>query len=335
MRKHAYRMFVALAIFTDCVAAYCIVGLNRWDWVLIGFLLHGLAAGACWSAARRRRDDLASVECDMVVAIALLVPVFGPALAWRIPRPVGAKEEKNAHAVFEDYADHVKPMDAEFERTLFTGDYERDLARELDAESYHAVLRDGTIDQKRSALVRLAELGEPKHFQLVRGCLLDPSHEVRLYAYNELERSSRSYEEEIAARSKDLKENPGDADALLSLARTYFGYAASGIHDASMAAFYFQSSANYAEQARGAGHGEPDPVWVRAHALGRLAEYKSAEECLAQLTPVQQELPTTCLVRAELAYRRRDFMAVRREVVRLEGTDAELPDWLKALEVTV
>ena len=68
------------------------------------------------------------------------------------------------------------------------------------------MLRDGTTDQKRNALRRLADLGQPVHFRLIRSCLLDPEHEVRLYAYSDLERAGRGYEEAIAKLSKAAEE---------------------------------------------------------------------------------------------------------------------------------
>ena len=221
--------------------------------------------------------------------------------------------------------------DAGYERTVFTGDFKRDLARELDVESYHEVLRHGETDQKRNALRRLAELGEPKHFDLIRGCLLDPSHEVRLYAYSELERAGRTYEEEIAKRSKQLKDKPENTDALMALAETYHRYAASGILDRSMAAFYFRAAERYGTQAQQHGAEGPEPILVRAAALGRLEEYEEAEACLQTLTDEQQALPSCCLTRAEIAYQKRDFATVRTEAARFLQTDAEPPAWLAAL----
>ena len=41
-----------------------------------------------------------------------------------------------------------------------------------------------------------------------RNCLLETSHEVRLYAYAELEKSSRVYEDEIADLSRKLSRRP-------------------------------------------------------------------------------------------------------------------------------
>jgi hypothetical protein len=312
-------------------AAYALAVLPGWRGPLAASALHVAAALLCRWAARLRRDDLSVVETDIVVWIALLVPVFGPVLGWAAPRPPATEDAENAHVVFEQYAEHVKPADAGYERTVFTGDFKRDLARELDVESYHEVLRHGETDQKRNALRRLAELGEPKHFDLIRSCLLDPSHEVRLYAYSELERAGRDYEEEIANRSRQLKKQPDNVEALLTLARTYHRYAASGILDPSMAAFYFRSAERYATQAQQHGADDPEAAFVRAAALGRLEEYEDAEACLQALPEPHQALPGCCLVRAEIAYRRRDFAKVREEAARFLETDAEPPPWLAAI----
>jgi hypothetical protein len=176
-------------------------------------------------------------------------------------------------------------------------------------------------------------MGAPRHFDLVRRCLLDPEHEVRLYAYSELERCGRVFEEEIAKRSRELDKRPGKPDALLALARAQFAYADSGIHDSGMAAFYFRTAARFATQARAAAPNDPEPIWIEARALARLKEYEEAETCLERLTPEQQEMPETCIARADVAFRKRDFEAARAEAEKLRAQDAELPGWLAALEV--
>jgi hypothetical protein len=292
------------------------------------------------------------VESDLVLLTAAMVPLFGPFAAWALPRgPAAEKEPKpavagpegepekpaekapaNAHDVFVQYAAHVKPAVPDHERTLFTGVYEKDMARELDVESYHEVLVHGTTDQKRSALHRLAELGEPKHFRLIRHCLVDPEHEVRLYAYSELEKASRRYEEEIAQRVKELKEHPQEGAPLLAIAQAYFEYAATGIHDEQMGAWYYKSAEQNAAQARRLLGDAPEPVWVQARALGRLGEYDRAKALLLELSESQQNLPESCLARAELAYARRDFLAARAEAARLREAGQEPPPWLLALE---
>lgn len=333
MTARLYVLLGIVAIAVEVVAGACVVLPDDWSWFGVGALLHVVAAMIAWWGARLRRRDLSRVESDLALYTALLVPLFGPALAWTLPRPPGAEEQQNAHAVFEEYSDHVRPALPDYERTLFTGDYTRDLARELDAESYHEVLRHGSTDQKRNALRRLAELGAPHHFALIRKCLLDPSHEVRLYAYSELERGSRGYEEAIAKRAKELANDPEKAEACVAIAQAYFAYAASGIHDEQMAAFYFRSAERYGGQAHGLAPDEPDAVWIRARALARLGESDAALDALGQLTPEQQGQPQSCLVRAELAFQRRDYHTARLEAGRLrEAENAEIPSWLAALE---
>jgi hypothetical protein len=328
MTRHVALLFAVLATTAEGAAGYLLV---VGEFAGSGGLHVAATLLSVW-AARRRRPDLSRVEEDLVWVTALLVPLFGPALAWAMPRPVADEEEETAHEMFLRYSDHVKPAPPDYERTVFTGDYEKDLARELDAESYHEVLRHGSTDQKRNALLRLAQLGEHKHFRLIRQCLLDPEHEVRLYAYSELERASRFFEEAIAKRARELKRAPDDAEALLELARSYFAYAASGIHDESMGAFYFRSAERYAAEARRQGLAEPEPIWIQARALARLDEFEQAKATLQELTPAQQNLPESCVARAELAYRRRDFVAARAEASRMRDANAELPPWLAALE---
>jgi hypothetical protein len=298
----------------------------------LGLLVHVLAACLGRSAARRRRPDLVQVESDLVLLAGVSIPLFGPLAAWSLPRPPKAEAPENAHEVFAQYADHVKPVVPDHERTLFTGSYEKDMARELDVESYHEVLVHGTTDQKRSALRRLAELGEAKHFRLIRQCLVDPEHEVRLYAYSELERASRRYEEEIAQRARELKEQAEGGEPLLAISRAYFDYAATGIHDEQMAAWYYRSAEQYAGVARRLLGDAPEPVWVQARSFGRLGDYDRARALLHGLTEAQQAMPESCLARAELAYARRDFLAARAEATRLREAGVEPPPWLSALE---
>ncbi len=292
--------------------------------------LHGAAIVFSRLAAHVRRPDLSPVERDLVTWTGLLVPGFGPVIGWSLPRRAEQEEAENAHAVFERYADHVKARDSGYERTLFTGDYVRDLARELDVESYREVLRQGQTDQKRSALRRLAELGEARHFALIRECLLDPSHEVRLYAYSELERAGRPYEEAIADGSRMLRRSPDDPDALLVMARAYHDYAASGIQDPQMAGWYFRSADQFGGRAQEAG-ARTEGALIRASALARLGGFEEAGACLDALSPEEQGRAECCLVRAELAYRRRDFATVRAEAARFAQTGDELPSWLAAM----
>jgi len=323
---------VSLAVITEGTALWAFMSARSGLWFALGIALHLLSAFLGRAAARRRRPELSQVESDLVLLAGVAIPLFGPVAGWALPPPPRTKGPANAHEVFASYADHVKPAVPDYERTLFTGSYEKDMARELDVESYHEVLVHGSTDQKRSALRRLAELGEPKHMRLIRQCLVDPEHEVRLYAYSELERASRRYEEEIAQRARELKEQPDGGEPLLAIARAYFDYAATGIHDEAMGAWYYRSAEQYAAQARRLLFDDPEPVWIQARSFGRLGDYDRAKALLHELTEAQQALPESCLARAELAYARRDFLAARAESSRLRDAGAEPPPWLLALE---
>jgi len=333
-------VLVTLASALECAAIILAVAMDRVEWLPLALFMHLLAAYLSSRAASVRRDDLSSTERDAVLWVAALVPMFGPSLAWSMPVPPpppdqdeddDADEVINAHDMFERYEEHVTPHNPDYERTLFTGDYARDIARELDAESYVEVLRHGTTDQKRNALRRLATLGDPKHFDQIRGCLLDPSHETRLYAYSELEKASQVFEEEIADLSKKLAKRPKHKASLLRLATVQYRYAASGIHDAAMAAFYFKTVTRYARKSIEAGTQGPEPVWLVARSLARLGQPNEALAEIAALPADEQEHPESCLVRASIRFQDRDFEAARDEAERIVAAGGSLPGWLMAL----
>ncbi|MHC4940370.1 MAG: tetratricopeptide repeat protein [Planctomycetota bacterium] len=342
MIRRSLPVLVTLAAALEFTALAAVMAINRIEWLVIALLLHLLAARCAVRAAHVRREDLTRTERDAVNWLALLVPMFGPVLAWWVPKPTAQESEEeesaeviNAHEMFERYEEHVKPHRPDYERTLFTGNYARDLARELDAESYFEVLRHGNTNQKRNALRRLATLGEPKHFALIRGCLLEPSHEVRLYAYAELERSSRVYEDEIAELSRQLARRPKRIEALLAMARVQFRYAASGIHDDSMAAFYFKTVIAFAQRAMDAGAQGPEPIWLVARALARRGDTDEAMEAIASLPAEDQEMEESCLVRAAIHFEARDYESARVEADRIEAVGGDVPGWLHALRVEV
>ena len=340
MIRRSLPVLVTLAASLEFAALALVMTMNRIEWLPVSLLVHLLAAHIAARAAAVRRSDLTRTERDAVLWVAALVPMFGPALAWWMPMPPPEDNEDdeaddviNAHEMFERYEEHVKPHRPDYERTLFTGDYAADIARELDAESYVEVLRHGNTDQKRNALRRLATLGEPKHFAQIRGCLLDPLHEVRLYAYAELEKASRVFEDDIAEITRKLARRPKRVASLLAMADVQFRYAASGIHDEGMATFYFKTVMSFGKRAIDAGAEGPEPVWLIARAQARLGETEAAMVSIASLPPGEQQMVESCLVRARIQFESRDFEAARVEADRIEAAGAELPGWLRALRM--
>ncbi|MDH3592290.1 MAG: hypothetical protein OER88_10455, partial [Planctomycetota bacterium] len=76
----------------------------------------------------------------------------------------------------------------------------------------------------------------------------------------------------------------------------------------------------------------PDPAWIRAAALARLGDFDEARSILERLPPDQHGHPRSCIIRAELAFRQRDFAAAREEAERMGAADR--PRWLTALVET-
>ena len=303
--------------------------------VPLGLSLHGVGVVLSWLAGRfRRRGDLSGAETDIVLTSALFVPGLGPAVAWALPRASAKEAVENAHEVIERYKAHVKPVVPDYERSLFTGDRDRDLARKLDAESFREVLRHGDTDQKRSALFRLAELGSPHHIELIRNCLVDDDGEVRLYAYGELDRLTRVHEDEIAKARRAVAANDRDVAAHLRMSRAHFDLAASGVLDPRTAGFHFRAAATEAQIARNLAAGEVEPLLAEARSFAHLGDLQSAEHCMEEVPDERQDDPEVCLVRAEVAFKRRDFDTARREAGRLLLTETELPGWLQAICMT-
>ncbi len=324
-----------LAVVISVVEAWSVLSIHAAEHIVMlvpALGLHVAAAGMSFLTGYfRRGGEMSPVECDAILWTALFVPLFGPPLAWAIPHMKANEKVEDAHQVFEKYEEHVRPTVPDYERTLFTGDFDRDLARELDAESYYEVLRNGNTDQKRNALKSLADMGEPKHLELVRRCLEDPEQEVRLYAYSEIERLGRVHEERIEEQTKQAEHEPNNPEVLCALAETYYHYGMSGVLDAGLSAYHFRIAARNAAEARVKGHDGLGPHVMEALSLVALGDNDAARRVLAELAPEKQNDGRVCLVRARIAYLERDFEAARIEAQAMEATGTERPSWLDAL----
>lgn len=324
----------ALAALCGTAGVWLIVRSELNGALPVGLCAHGAAAWLALWAARRRRPDLSQTERDTVLLTALFVPLFGPAMAPYLPAPDKEQDEEAAKEIFDRYKEYIKPQVPDYERSLFTGDIDKDLARELDVESYTEVLSHGSTDQKRNALKALADLGEPKHLALVRACIKDPEHEVRLYAYGELSRVSRPHEERIDKQMRKLQENADDVDASAAAADAHFCFAFSGILDPGMAAFHYKEACKAAAHAAALGAPQPGPAILAARSWCGLRDLDQAVAALEALEPVHRGVDAVRVVRAEIAYLQRDFDAARAEAHALRDAGADVPEWLQALVET-
>lgn len=328
---------------------------------LLAVCLHALAVWvALIGATRARGGRLRTAERDCVVLAALFLPLVGPLLAWMLPHRSAEDQTEDAHAAFERYLAHTKAEAPRWERTLFTGDVERDLARELDAQSFEEVFRYGPADQKRNAVKRLAELGTPEHLRQIRECLVDPDQEVRLFAHNELDRILQRHQTslQLAQRALDAARDEAEgrtsteptdptrtgpapdaaskvARAQVDLCSSHLAIGACGALDRQASAFHFRVAAKLAREV------EPQqPVSLRARIVetrARLAmgDLEGAEEVLQDLAmefpATPEEAAESRLVQAEVAYSLRRFDRVRQTAVALRQSGEPLPPWMEAL----
>ena len=335
--KALAKWFLALITIALCIAGAWLTIFDGRVWALGGALtLHAASVFASFFAARLRRGGrLTDPEADCVVYASMMIPFVGPATAFLLPRPEKEATVENAQQAMERYSSHVKPTIPDYERSLFTGDFHRDLARKVDLESYREVLRYGKTDQKRSALFRLAELGQPHHLALIRSCLEDDDQEVRLYAYGELERIVRGHEDAIAKGRRLVKADPADPAAHMNLAAAHFRLAESGVLDRATSGFHMRGAAKCAAKAR---EFEPDDIAaaiLQARAYANYGDFEQAESHLDNLPLELRSRPEIGLVRAELAFAARDFARARVEAGHLLLEEVELPGWLEALLMTV
>ncbi|MEE8104336.1 MAG: hypothetical protein V3T86_02245, partial [Planctomycetota bacterium] len=329
--KRYYVPVLALTLL-EGGAVWTAVTAERGYVLLASLSLHCLASYLALAAAKSRRaGTLSEVEQDVVLFGSLFVPLFGPVIGWTIPRVVADDDIEDAHQVFERYEEHVRPQVPDWERSLFTGDFDRDLARELDAESYYEVLRLGNTDQKRNALARLAELGQPKHLELVRRCLEDPVQEVTLYAYSELERLGKSYEEKIETLTLASEKNPTDAAVLYELADAYYAYAFSGVLDGGLSAYHFRICMASVKGARENGDTRVETYVLEALSLVGLGETPAARELLDSLPENLASDTRVRLVRARIAFEDREFDEARAEANAIVESGDDLPAWLQAI----
>ncbi len=313
-----------LAVIVPLVATTFVGG-------LVGIGLHlGAAQLSMWAARERRGGPLLGPERDTVFVMAMFVPVVGPALAWALPHRSETREIEDAHELFERYLEHVEPLTPTHERSLFTGNETRDLARELDVETFAQVLREGAPDQRRNAVRRLVERGGPSHMARVRRCLIDLDEEVRLFAHAELDRVLKTHRRSIHDALDDVAEC-ADADSHTAVAEAHLELAESGILDAAASASHHRLARQSATTALSMGGPRVDAAKVAAVAHSRLGEHGTAVEIIESLSTEEQRLADVREIRASVAFARRRYGVARALGERLVRHNDDLPNWLDAL----
>ncbi len=300
------RMGCALATWVDTLAVV-LAWAGPSATLALAFALHGLATYLSgWVPDSARVARRSEVKRQLARVMTLCVPVVGPMLAWATRNHHSGTRRREREKLASFHAQFLEQDEPRPERSPFTGDFEHDIEVLTDAESYNAILEFGTADHKRSALRRLADLGEPQHIRLLRQCLGAQDPEIRLFAYGQLEGIEQELCTVLDAARMDAEDNPGDQASRAAYADAHAALASCGALDEAMSAWHDQEAGR-----------------IRGELSDGAVDGTEAE------SPEGGELPAAVLrTQAEEAFAARDFNTVRALATELLQRGEELPAWL-------
>lgn len=280
--------------------------------------LHVVAALLARFAARCA--GASACETDLVLVLALVVPLFGPALVWSLAFRGDPGKTQNAHAAFEEEMAAVHP------------ELNIELERELLVRSHAQILRHGSLEEKRNLLRQLTRIGERRYLLLLRRFLRDPEPELRLCAYAELARESQQREEHIGrlrvhVAEIDASDATARAAAFAKLAEANRDYGTSGLVDADMGEYWLEQACRIAQDAIDVDASCRAAQCAWALAKAELGDVEVAWNVIVDW-PDDVE-PEHDLARAELAFRRRDRGTCLAVADRLNLRGVEMPVWLQ------
>lgn len=283
--------------------------------MLAGLALHTGVVAAIAIASRLLRS--ARTEQRLLATMVAALPGVGALLAscHLLLRPAAAH---NAHAVHD--TDGYVP-----------GAPRPTLEQELRVTSYTQLLREGSLEQKRNLLRRLASLGEPRYLTIVRRFLADAEPELRLCAYAELAAVAQRQEVRIGELRRTIAA-AGDTirvDDLAALASLQLTHATSGALDDEMARYWLAQAEQTSRRAVEAAPQSLPAQRVLALVLAATGRGEVAWQ-LAQRWPDDAGIAELEVARAEIAFRRRDRATCEQARARLEAAGAEVPAWLAA-----
>ncbi len=283
--------------------------------------LHLLAVGATGCAASLRPGTTAT-DRDLVLLLAALLPPFGVLLGWSLPPGPGGRGQ-DAHAAFEAARHREEARNRAKDRT-------RRQAAAEPAWSFDEILTHGSLDHRRNALRQLAQLGGPRHLELLRSALGHRDPELRLAAYAEVDRVRRRFQDRLDALAAELDDPRADhADVHRRLAREHRALARSGLLDAAVARFHLDRSAEHAERAWEAGL---DDLWTTVARATAGLDRGDPETALATLEQLGEVVDTdAALTTCESLWNLRRFAEARAQAVLLREHGKDLPPWVEAL----
>ena len=96
-------------------------------------------------------------------------------------------------------------------------------------DSFHDILTNGTLQQKRDAIVLMTKHFRTEFAPVLRRALVDPDNSIRVMAASSIGRIENMFLEKTILADRAVARAPGNADLLLQQARLYDDYAFTGL----------------------------------------------------------------------------------------------------------
>lgn len=92
---------------------------------------------------------------------------------------------------------------------------------------------------------RLRERGERADIEMIREVATDPRPEVYQYALSIIDKMEKQFAGEVYSLAQEIKEQPGDAQLKIEMAKLHIEYMQSGLLDESLADYYWELTLSY------------------------------------------------------------------------------------------
>jgi hypothetical protein len=192
------------------------------------------------------------------------------------------------------------------------------------------LLARGTPAPERlGALLTLRRRSSPRGNRLLKEMLRDPDDELRLAAYAALERMERDSQAALAAANVALREagmGPGRRVASLRrLASLHWEAAYQELADGEVSRHHLEQALPAAEAALELDPGDGFMALLKGRIMARLGEWDGAQRAFTEAAGSGAETTRLLPHRAESAFQKRDFAAVRAHLSGLRGHAAGGP----------
>ncbi len=179
-------------------------------------------------------------------------------------------------------------------------------------DSFRDILANGTLQQKRDAIVLMSKHFRPEFAPALRSALLDPDNSIRVMAASSIARIENEFLEKAMLVDRAVANAPDDIDTLLRQARLYDDYAFTGLLERDREEVNLEKAKQiYREIIRLQPENYPATLGL-GRLLIRTGEVEEAAERLRQTLQFRNGEPQLMLWYAECLYKLGHYQELRK-----------------------